>query len=355
MAKAVVKAFEQHPLAVQLVPGTMSDEEFDALTSDIERRGQRVPAITFEGKLLDGYHRQKACLRLGVELKTEEYVGDDPQGLVIALNVLRRKLGTTQRALAGAKLNLNYQIPQEEASKRVGVSKVHINLVVQALKSNNSRVIKMLENPNMTREQLHEELVESGVIRASLSTPTPPSTLSAAAATSGLDMLFANRKSDDDLEDILGGGDDTEDNEFSDMGDVLGDPPSANGKVINMKPAGSTSNGGMPTVGSRPSHPERRSKETPAHLLAEKFRALTEGDQISFMQLTWHIQRKLLSPAGLSVTAPAVTESETAKQTADKVIAKAAKAATVKAPKAAKGAAQPVEASATPKRARKAA
>ena len=84
----------------------------------------------------------------------------DPAGLVVSLNVMRRRMGTTQRAIAGARLNIDFGLTQDDASKRVGVSKVHVNLVVQALKSKNARLIKLLEDPGLTREQLHEELVD---------------------------------------------------------------------------------------------------------------------------------------------------------------------------------------------------
>jgi len=296
----------------------MPDEEFDAFCADIGKRGQRAPIVLFEGKVLDGWHRYRACLRLGITPKTENYSGDDPSGLVISLNVLRRKLGAMQRALAGAQLNLKYSVTQEDASKRVGVSKVHINLVVQAINSRSARVLKMLENPDLTRERLHEELIESGIVR----TPTSPVAasavaqpkLSSAAATVGLDALFRNR--DTDADDLLGdgaSGDEVGDDDLEALDGVLAEPPSAGGKVLSFTK--STTDSGMPVAGTKPSHPERRTRDTPASLLADRFKGLGEADQVSFMQLTWHLQRKLLKVAGLSVdadTPPRVGPTSTA-------------------------------------------
>lgn len=343
-----VKTYEQHPLALQLVPGTMPDEEFDAFCADLKKRGQRHPIIMFEDKILDGWHRYRGCKKEGLTPVMEEYKGDDPAGLVIALNVLRRKLGSTQRALAGARLNMDYNITQDEASKRVGVSKVHINLVAQALKSKNARVIKLLENPNLTREQLHEELVDSAIVRPS--GPVAASTVSGAGAAVGLDALFGAAPEGPD-DDLLGGGD----NDTPELDDVLGDPPSAGGKVLSTKP---TTPGGMPLVGAKPGHPERRPKETPASLLADKFKGLTEGDKISFIQLTWHMQVKLLSVAGV----PLPGAQDPAAVAAGAVAKAAASSATGKAPqapakgKAGKGAQAPATATAgagsTPARAR---
>lgn len=324
-AVAACDNMEQHELALQLVPGNMPDEEFDAFCEDLRKRGQQHKIMLYEGKVLDGMHRYRGCKRNGMTPEFHDYTGDDPAGMVIALNVLRRKLGCIQRALAGAHLNIDFGISQDEASKRVGVSKLDINYVAQALRSKNTRIIKMLENPNLTRAQLYEELVDSGTITAS-TRPVPSHTatgkgnLSSAGATSGLDMLFANRDGEVDndesfgeedaepTDDFLAGpGDEDEDSDESEddtvaLEGLLGDPPSANGKVIGLKTGVAT-----PPSGTKPTHPERRAKDTPASLLAERFKGLPEAEQISFMQMAWPTMRKLLSPAGLNAegTVPA--------------------------------------------------
>jgi hypothetical protein len=357
MTKSATTTLEQHPLALQLAPGTMPDDEFDAFCDDIKRRGQLHDIVLFEDKVLDGWHRYRGCQRNGMTPKFAQYEGQDAAGFVIAMNILRRKLGTTQRAVAAARLNLDHGIGQDEASKRVGVSKLHTNLVVQAFKSGNARIIKMLENPDLTRAQLHEALVDSDVIRGG-GTPTPASVLSPQAATTGLEGYFqrtAGEGGDDD--DILGDNTAEGGAEEVDLDDVLGDPPSAGGKVISM---GNKSEGGMPTTGSRPSHPERRTRETAASMLADKFKALTEADQVSFIQLTWHIQRKLLKVAGVSAPTDDAKANAAQAQAAKHAQATAAEAianarggkATKGASKAAKGR-EPAEAAHASSRTRK--
>lgn len=344
-ADAASTLLEQHPIAQQLVPGTMSDEEFNALCEDIRTRGQRLKITLYQGKILDGMTRYRACVKVGRTPEFVEYEGDDPAGLVIALNVLRRKMGATQRALAGARLNMEHNITQDEAAKRVGVSKVHINLVAQGLRSRNARIIKMLETGDLTREQLHEELVDSGIVRSSNPTPRGPDaagTLSGAGATMGLEALFGRRGGPDDDEDsegdedndILGSGDDDDG-----LSDLLGAPPSAGGRVISQDKKGETSAGGMPTVGSKPSHPERRTKDTPAYRLAEQFKGLPETERISFIQMAWPTLRPLIKAAGVSVEIPVA--AATAAAVADAAITKAATAAAAKPAKPAKGAAKP--------------
>ena len=53
---------------------------------------------TYEGKVLDGWHRYKACEELGVLTPTLPYNGQDPAGFVIRTNGLRRHLTPSQRS-----------------------------------------------------------------------------------------------------------------------------------------------------------------------------------------------------------------------------------------------------------------
>lgn len=85
-----------HPYA-ELIPA-MTDEEFEELRADIEANGQQEKIRLYEGKILDGRHRYRACRELGIEPVTATYNGDAPAAYVISLNVKRRSLSTSQRA-----------------------------------------------------------------------------------------------------------------------------------------------------------------------------------------------------------------------------------------------------------------
>jgi len=52
----------------------------------------------YEGKILDGRNRFKACQEVGVELITREYTGSNPVGFVLSLNKERRNLTKGQLA-----------------------------------------------------------------------------------------------------------------------------------------------------------------------------------------------------------------------------------------------------------------
>lgn len=106
-------SYEVHPLA-ELIPG-MSDAEYRELRDDIEANGMAEPITLYEGKVLDGRHRARACEELGIEAKTRQHEGDDPVRRVISLNVHRRHLTTVQKASIAKAAMPHYQ---EAAKKR---------------------------------------------------------------------------------------------------------------------------------------------------------------------------------------------------------------------------------------------
>jgi len=126
-------AYPLHP-AAQIFP-VMDDAAFAALVADIADHGQREPILILDGQVIDGRHRLRACEQLGLEpLVREVSVGDgDPFGLVVSLNLHRRHLNESQRALIANKLanlplgsNQHAQVcapSQESAAALLGVSR----------------------------------------------------------------------------------------------------------------------------------------------------------------------------------------------------------------------------------------
>lgn len=82
----------------------MPQDQFNALVDSIRDNGLLSPVILHEGKILDGRHRYKACINLGIEIKFETYTGEDALSYVLAHNLSRRHLDESQRAMIGAKL-----------------------------------------------------------------------------------------------------------------------------------------------------------------------------------------------------------------------------------------------------------
>ena len=104
-----------HPIADIFPP--MSAEEYAALVQDIRERGLLEPVWLYDGQVLDGRHRSRACQELGIEPETREYTGDDPLGFVVSLNLKRRHLSESQRAMVAARVaNLKQGRPDKSAN-----------------------------------------------------------------------------------------------------------------------------------------------------------------------------------------------------------------------------------------------
>jgi ParB-like chromosome segregation protein Spo0J len=133
-----------HPIAeiFPLIGGT----ELDDLVADIRDHGLHDPIVMFEGKILDGRHRYRSCMKAKVEPKFLDYVGDDPIGFVISKNLRRRNLTTSERARIAAKLaNMpahrpsnkpaNLPTSQAVAAKMLNVSERSVRSAVAILKT----------------------------------------------------------------------------------------------------------------------------------------------------------------------------------------------------------------------------
>lgn len=91
--------YERH--AYSKVFGDMDEQSFKALVDDIDVNGLKEKIAVFEGKIMDGWHRYKACLELGLEkIPMFEWEGSDPAGYVISRNHHRRHSTPSQRGIA---------------------------------------------------------------------------------------------------------------------------------------------------------------------------------------------------------------------------------------------------------------
>lgn len=94
----------EHP-ACRLIP-KLDDDEMRALSEDVLRNGVRVPIVLHGGKLLDGRARYAAARRAGIERirATDLPITEDPAENKVRLDVLRRHLSTTTRAIIAVRL-----------------------------------------------------------------------------------------------------------------------------------------------------------------------------------------------------------------------------------------------------------
>jgi hypothetical protein len=92
-----------HPFAnvFQLMEGA----EFDELCNDIKANGLIDPITIYENMILDGRNRYRACLKIGVEPKSQPLPDRlDPFGFIVSKNRHRRHLTLSQKAMAAAEI-----------------------------------------------------------------------------------------------------------------------------------------------------------------------------------------------------------------------------------------------------------
>jgi hypothetical protein len=89
--------YEKHELAALFPP--MSAEERRELRESIKRTGQIEPIVTFEKKILEGWHRYQVAMDLGIEPRILDFQtlgysgrGIHPADFVWAMNATRRHL-----------------------------------------------------------------------------------------------------------------------------------------------------------------------------------------------------------------------------------------------------------------------
>ena len=92
--------FHEYANIYRMLPET----ELAKLAQNIREKGQLLPITSYEGQILDGRNRYKACEIAGVDPRIEDYTGDDPLGLVASLNDHRRHDSENERAMVGARM-----------------------------------------------------------------------------------------------------------------------------------------------------------------------------------------------------------------------------------------------------------
>ena len=93
---------KDHPYA-SLLP-LLEGEAFDSLVADIKANGLMEPITVYQDMVLDGRNRLRACEAAGAEPQFLKFDGDDPLAFVLSLNLHRRHLTPSQRAMVGADL-----------------------------------------------------------------------------------------------------------------------------------------------------------------------------------------------------------------------------------------------------------
>ena len=136
--------YELHELC-EIIP-SMDDSEYLALVADIRDNGLINPIIIFEGKILDGRHRYKACVELDLEPSFVEYTGNKPSSFVRSVNLERRHFEKSQRSMIISLLqNWDNSHPAYRVKKEVVINN---HLSTTADRINRKNVHGQMKNPS---------------------------------------------------------------------------------------------------------------------------------------------------------------------------------------------------------------
>lgn len=151
-----------HPLA-DLLPRRSEAELLD-LADDIAKNGLIQEIVRYQGQILDGRRRHRACQMVGVEPRFWDYMGDDPVGVLTSCNVSRHKLSQRQGAMAAAKAvnfvlgsnKFSQGLPIGRAAKLFGVSERAVARCRQVLRDGVSELINAVEFEKLSLSKADE-------------------------------------------------------------------------------------------------------------------------------------------------------------------------------------------------------
>jgi ParB-like chromosome segregation protein Spo0J len=149
-----------HPLA-DIFP-LLEGEEFDALVADIQASSLCEAVWLYQGQILDGRNRYRACQRLGRDCATRDYLGNDPLAFVLSMNLQRRHLDESQRAMIAVRLatmrqgertdlvEISTKLSQEQAAELVHVSRETVVAAKKVLQDGAPELAQAMEAGTLT-------------------------------------------------------------------------------------------------------------------------------------------------------------------------------------------------------------
>jgi ParB-like chromosome segregation protein Spo0J len=159
-----MKTYEPHPIAC-IFP-MIGDADFEKLKADIAAHGLKECGTLYEGKILDGRNRYKACQELGIEMdfcevelgEPEDVAKFDPLSFVLSHNLYRRHLDESQRAMIAATLadmksgertdlvSNDTRLSIDDAAKQLKVGRASVARAKKVRSEGSSEVQKAVES-----------------------------------------------------------------------------------------------------------------------------------------------------------------------------------------------------------------
>ena len=112
-----MSSYEFHE-AANIFP--LDEENLQSLADDIKANGQQIPVEIYEGKIIDGRRRSKACQIAGVVASVRNVTPEDPVAYVLSLNLHRRHLIPSQAAMCAARAREIYEKQAKDRQRASG-------------------------------------------------------------------------------------------------------------------------------------------------------------------------------------------------------------------------------------------
>lgn len=119
-----------HPMADQYP--TMNDIDYASLVADIRNNGLKFPIVLYEGAILDGRHRARACAELNIAPAAVEFKGTKQEAAAFAFSANRERRHLTrdqQKLIVMAELSRD---PTQSDRAIARKAKVHNDTVAKA-------------------------------------------------------------------------------------------------------------------------------------------------------------------------------------------------------------------------------
>lgn len=134
----------------------MQGREFEELKDDVKKFGLREPIWTYQGKIIDGRNRFRACQETNTEPQFREWDEEgDLVSFVVSLNLHRRHLDESQRAVVAARIatlpkgaNQHAQIcapSQSDAAELLSVSRRTVQSAREVLDQGDPELVSAVE------------------------------------------------------------------------------------------------------------------------------------------------------------------------------------------------------------------
>jgi ParB family chromosome partitioning protein len=102
----------------------MAEDEFASLVEDVQENGLREPIWTHQGKIIDGRNRFLACQQARVSPRFREWDGSGSLvQFVVSLNLKRRHLSSSQKAMVAVEMLPMLEKEREERRKQFATNR----------------------------------------------------------------------------------------------------------------------------------------------------------------------------------------------------------------------------------------